>query len=591
MKHVVQRRWFAASGPRSDWWRLAQACMAVLSVSVALPARAAEPKATLVTPVAGITVSVTAPVAAAASAPPGLPARGSLLVAVEGLDPIARPAEGQPGFLSKPEDLPQAASAALDIQFEAPLALAPGAGQRNWVLPFRVQGLPEGADQTRYLGFKLGGQDRTLAWRLTSPAAPPASTWALKPVPPAERAIWPEDGVPIGITITGTQPVRGLRLGPVELVEQGSRRTLTSGRLALCKTMAPCESKAIDGSGNDLSTLWLMPLMSAGKSIEPLPPGKYVGHLTIASSDKPGGETVALTIQISSPFSQFLGVLAIFIGVALAWFSTTYLRYRINRNQMRLPALAWSETAARLRAQLTALGLPPGLSGVSARLAAIDEALSDAALERNQLPPAVPLPGSTAISSTAMESYRKYLDGVGAWVTALQIIIEHGLQPLQARRAGLLAKGKAHVDALDHTLQVLDGLARSATTPVADTVAQHVAQQLAEFDAALARLDAPLAMPGARAVDSASAHAAAPRLTVEQLRLQIAGEGFAAWGFILATTLAAGSYMLVFKNPGFGTPLDLLEALLWGLGLPAAAQLTASTTTPTTIASTFSVLR
>lgn len=570
--------------------RLPLTCAALLAMVVS--AWAAEPKATLVAPVAGITVAVAAPVALAASAPPGLPAKGSLLVAVEGLDPTARPAEGEPGFLSKPVDLPQAASAALDIQFGEPLALGAGAGQRSWVLPFTVKGLPAGADQTRYLGFKLGGLDRTLAWRLTSPVAP-VSTWALKPVPAGERAIRPDDGVPIGITIAGAQTVRGVRLGPVELVEQGSRRTVSSGRLALCETMAPCDSKPLELNGNELHTLWLVPLKSAGQAVESLPPGKYVGNLTIASSDKPGGETVALTVQVSSPGWQLLGVLVIFIGVVLAWLSTTYLRYRINRNQMLLPALAWSQTAARLRAQLTALGLPADLSGVAGRLAQIEDALGDAALERNQLPPAVPLPGSTAISSTALDSYRKYLEGVGAWVTAVQIIIEHGLQPLQARRAGLALKSKAHVEALDRTLQSVDGLARSATPPVADPVAQNVAQQLAELDATLARLDAPLAMASVRAADVGGAGAAAqrPRPTVEQLRLQIASESFAAWGFILATTLMAGSYMLVFKNPGFGTPLDLLEALLWGLGLPAAAQLTATTTTPTTIASTFSVVR
>ena len=228
-----------------------QVVLAMLLAGAAGSARA-DLKVSLVAPLTGAGV-----VLAAASA--GAPAIGSLLIAVEGLDPIARPAEGEPGFLSAPADLPQAASAPLSIRFDPrPRALLASGTQRSWVLPFSVSDMPAGAEQTRYLGFV----DKTLAYRLTSPAATPG-TWSLKPVPVAERAITPDDGVPIGITITGSQGVRGLRLGPVELIEQGTKHALAAGRLALCPIKAPCAAQAFDRGGNDLHTLWLMPLADA----------------------------------------------------------------------------------------------------------------------------------------------------------------------------------------------------------------------------------------------------------------------------------------------------------------------------------------
>lgn len=73
----------------------------------------------------------------------------------------------------------------------------------------------------------------------------------------------------------------------------------------------------------------------------------------------------------------------------------------------------------------------------------------------------------------------------------------------------------------------------------------------------------------------------------EILRVDIARLGVLSWLFIFLATTGAGAYILVFSgaNAGFGTPLDYLLCLLWGLGLPAGAQLMNATTS--TISSTF----
>ncbi len=73
------------------------------------------------------------------------------------------------------------------------------------------------------------------------------------------------------------------------------------------------------------------------------------------------------------------------------------------------------------------------------------------------------------------------------------------------------------------------------------------------------------------------------------MRMRIARIGLFAWGFIGTVTALAGTYILILTNSGFGTPLDLLGCLLWGLGLPAGTMLASSTTG--SIATTFNVTR
>jgi hypothetical protein len=73
------------------------------------------------------------------------------------------------------------------------------------------------------------------------------------------------------------------------------------------------------------------------------------------------------------------------------------------------------------------------------------------------------------------------------------------------------------------------------------------------------------------------------------MRLRIALDGLFAWGFIGSVTALAGAYILVLTNTGFGTPLDLLGCLLWGLGLPSGTMLASATTG--SIATTFNVTR
>jgi hypothetical protein len=76
----------------------------------------------------------------------------------------------------------------------------------------------------------------------------------------------------------------------------------------------------------------------------------------------------------------------------------------------------------------------------------------------------------------------------------------------------------------------------------------------------------------------------------EKLRLEIAALNLASWAFVLFLTTVVGALALVLTGDnslGFGTLGDYVKCAMWGLGLPAGAQLASATTS--TVGATFGV--
>lgn len=153
----------------------------------------------------------------------GAPSVGSILVTVE--DPKAGP--GGTDMLSGAKDIAEA-NAVAEVTFGEAVALAPGTQQRRWLLPFKVVGLPAGTTQTRYVRFQIGATGWALPYQITSPPSPTV-TWSLKPPPAAIRQLDPSSGLPIAAAVDGRSPVSGVQLKPLDLIEQGTMRSLAGG--------------------------------------------------------------------------------------------------------------------------------------------------------------------------------------------------------------------------------------------------------------------------------------------------------------------------------------------------------------------------
>ena len=131
-----------------------------------------------------------------------VPATGSLLITIKELDATTA---ADATLLTEPTDVVGASTTPPTVTFDRPLALPTTGSQRNWVLPFRVAGMPTGAELTRYFSFKLGTADWTLGYQLSSPAAV-VTSWGLKPTPVQVRAIAPDEPLPLSVTIVGPCP-------------------------------------------------------------------------------------------------------------------------------------------------------------------------------------------------------------------------------------------------------------------------------------------------------------------------------------------------------------------------------------------------
>ena len=502
-------------------------------------------------------INVSAPSASA-------PSIGSLLVTVDGL---TNEETMNAGLLSAPKDI-QEASAVASVSFGEPVALVPGSSQRRWMLPFRVTGLPAGTTQTRYLAFKVGAVDWALPYQIASPASPTVS-WSLKPPPAASRALGAGEGIPINIAVNGNTPVAGLHLTPLDLIEKATGRPLANVKWGLCKLGDKCTITTIPSLEVGPHDYWIMPTGD-------VPPGKYEGTITVASTDKPTGESVGVTLNFSSSQDKFYGFLAILAGLSLGFYVTTFLRRRTDRDQLLIgPAMLRAESD-RLRLVLHADSLAK-TPEINAQLDALEEALSESRLELAGLPPKIPIPWPANI-----DRYKTYVDGQTAVLNALRAIVNAGILPLLAARHDDEARdgplNANETGAFDKAMDGIDQIAHWTAPPDPATVPATATPYIQAFKDAVEKSRAKNKVRLAFAAGAAPSARVARLPSPEQLRIRINEGSLLAWGILGIVTTITGAYVLIFSNQGFGTCLDIVGCLLWGAGLPAGSALAGSTT-------------
>lgn len=501
------------------------------------------------------------------------PSVGSLLVTVDGLE---LEETRNVGLLSAPKDIAEATAVA-EVIFGVPVALAPtpGTQQRRWMLPFKVTGLPAGTTQTRYVAFKVGSTDWALPYQIVSPSSPIAS-WSLKPPPAASRQLRPTEGFPISIAVDGRTPISGVQLKPLDLVEQGTLESLTqvNWRLCLTKDKDLCDESKVKSLEGGPHSLWIVPT-------DVVPPGKYAGTVTIASLDKPAGESVSVTLNISSLRAKFLGFVAILAGVGFGLWIATFVRRRVERDQLLLGPSVLRMQAVQLAEVLHADDLAR-VPKIDKKLSQMQEALTESALESAGLPPKIPIPWPVNT-----EAYQKHVEAQLVVFNALRAIVDTGMLPLLAvrrdeeARDGPLDKGEE--TAFNEAMVKIDAIADLPVLPEPAAVPELAQLHISKFKDAIQDSR----IKGVRS--AANVAGVAPRRRIEQLRtpaelrLRVMQASVLAWALLGALTAIAGTYILILTNPGFGTPPDFFTCFLWGAGLPAGATLaTANTSTVST---------
>jgi hypothetical protein len=494
----------------------------------------------------------------------GAPSVGSLLVTLD--DPKA--GSGGTEVLSAAKDIAEA-NAVAEVTFGEPVALAPGTQQRRWLLPFKVVGLPAGTTQTRYVRFQIGATGWALPYQITSPPSPTV-TWSLKPPPAANRQLDSSSGLPIGVAVDGRSSVSGVQLKPLDLIEQGTMRSLADVGWRLCRTPELCEpSSAVTALDSGPNSLWVVPVSS-------LPPGRYVGSVTVASVDKPAGESVSLTLNVSSLGAKTLGFVFILVGVGFGLWIGTFMRRRAERDQLLLGPSALLVQIDRLSDALHADDLAT-VPEIDRKIERLRTALTETALETAGLPPKVPMPWPVST-----DGYRKYVEAQSATFNALQAIVETGVLALLALRHEEESRdGPLDPDeelAFIEAMKAINAMADWSSPPDPAGISGLTRQHLQAFKDAIQDSRTKGVRLAANVPAGTKPRRIARLRTPGQLRLQIRQTSVLAWAVLGAVTATAGTYVLVLTNPGFGTYLDLFACFLWGVGLPAGATLATSNT-------------
>lgn len=399
-------------------------------------------------------------------------------------------------------------------------------------------GAPTGTTSDSSAGATQNG-----AWSVQGPTS---GRWVLK------------TGQEFDFTVTaGDQPLRNLALTGSTLQNTETGVRLGVGRLQLCRVDG--SSGARDSAQKCVAAGEIKAKQSATFALrldpKAVPAGIYTGSASFAASGGEGLKSLELRVEHTSGGRWLLGALAIALGVVLAWLLTVFLRQWSARGTATFPAARLRDTLKELRTQVDSASEITGVkfSGLPRQLEDRDQALEYTALEANGLPPLIPNPFAAATDGVA--AYQKYIDTQALKVTALAVIVRVGVGEALAAWAETEEKTP-----IVKALKSLDVAAATHQDPA--TAETHVRLILDTMHSEISK----------KLLDDAPSRENRTTPSTHDVQVQLQHISLAAWGLSFVVTVLAGLVVLVVTNYGFGTVMDYMKCVFWGLGLPIAGQ-------------------
>ncbi|MDQ2840796.1 MAG: hypothetical protein M3Y72_07110 [Acidobacteriota bacterium] len=343
--------------------------------------------------------------------------------------------------------------------------------------------------------------------------------------------------------VVRASPATGIRLLQSTLTRQGL------GPLSLrAEDMELCGNA--DGKCTELGTIGPISSRTLYLRMKQAADGVYTGNVVIRCDQRPAGETVPLTVNVTSFLARVWGVASIALGVVLYFLATVVARSRLAGNSRWETALLLLEQVEDEKAHV-AHTLAPQPDWMQQQIAAAFSDIEDR-LSRRALDPY--MPGLLDPDAKTSE-FKIYLQAVGLRLESLHVVLEAGM-PEIARwwtAAGSdTAKQQVLKEAADKLLAIPDGQISAADTKT------RVNALLAELKKALGPSEfAPLTLPDVR-------------MQLQQVWISSVRWTWLVVAVWLAATVLTGWMVMVLSKPGFGTPEDFGLCLLWGLGLPVA---------------------
>lgn len=408
-----------------------------------------------------------------------------------------------------------------------------------WQFSLAVSGLPRQSSLSRKLLLSLSKIQTVVDYTLTDR---PTGTFAWTILPPPVWNLIDSSAAEISVVVKDVQAT-GIKLLQSTLTRQSDpRTTLGIGSLDLC-TNRDGECQAPGPIGPSASQTLFLRLKSAGN-------GSYTGNVVIRCDQKPEGETIPLTLNVTSGRAQAGGIGAILVSLLFYTLVVFVARYNLAKNaRIELALLLQNEVTEMEKAAQSRLATAP--AWLRPKVSQAFDDLFDA-LTKSKLRPYLP---SLTNTGAKADEFKTYLQGTGNRLASLHVVVGSGLSKIEQawNVAGTdAAKQKAVQQAADDLLEIPDEKISTADTKI--------------------KVDQVLNTMNNKINAAVGAGAAASDVGVQLQHVWLSN---AAWTYIIlavwfVVTLLVGAMIMVFARPGFGSPSDYGLCLLWGFGLPAA---------------------
>jgi hypothetical protein len=273
--------------------------------------------------------------------------------------------------------------------------------------------------------------------------------------------------------------------------------------------------------------------------------GRYSGSLWIGATGDSGAQSVAFKVYIRRKSVWFLGFVAIAAGAGISWFALFWVgrQRQLAANQVLI---------ARLGTVVD--GLTQTLQGMEkAGTPATPQSLTHLArIKRDRLLELMHDKELSVIAGVSVPPTDS--PSVVDEVEGMNRIVQHGFEQLFQ----LWSASAGNRPNLAPLFQEMDNLG-------------SIAQPLNTLDASIQTILAKSTVPTARALIDGQF----PPLPSEDSVVQrVVTTTYLLDLLSVVTVVVAGMLVLIWKNPGFGTVGNYIEAFLWGLGLKIGSDLT-----------------
>lgn len=273
--------------------------------------------------------------------------------------------------------------------------------------------------------------------------------------------------------------------------------------------------------------------------------GKYSGTLWIAATGDSGAQSINLKVFIRPRSAWLIGVLTIAVGAAISWFAMFWVarQRQLGANQVLIARLqTLTQSLLKTFQEMTSSGAPAATGTVQHLEQILRDRLPELMHDKE-----LSIIAGVAGPPIGAVSVVDEVDGTNR-------IVRNGFEELLR----IWNDPRSNHAALTPLFADMDDLG-------------SVAQPLTTIDTKIQAILAKVPAPGARILVNGQL----PTLPSEESIVHRLVTTTYVLDFVsVLTVIAAGMLLIIWKNPGFGTMGNYIEAFLWGLGLKLGSDLT-----------------